>query len=61
MASKTIRTLPKKKVTKTDFWYCDRCNIDSATNGRRCPCPRGGCEAEVVATTITTVEVIKND
>ena len=39
--------------TETENYYeCPRCEINSLTEGRMCPCPRGGCEA-VIAGTIT--------
>ena len=34
-------------VKRGDLWYCERCNITSLSE-RMCPCPRGGCEAEII-------------
>lgn len=46
------------KVEETDYIYCDRCKIDNLGKGNRmCPCPRGGCEAEVVGKIKTTIEL----
>lgn len=44
-------TEPKTNVKTKDFWACERCKITSNTKGRMIPCPRGGCDAEVVGTT----------
>jgi hypothetical protein len=49
---------PKKKFITEDFYYCKRCDISSEHGKRMCPCPRGGCEAEVVGKKITTIEII---
>lgn len=48
----------KEKSEVSDYYECDRCDINSEHENRMCPCPRGGCEAEVVGkkkvvTTIT--------
>lgn len=48
---------PKTKITKIPYFECNRCNINTVTNGRMCPCPRGGCEAIKKGMVITTVEV----
>jgi hypothetical protein len=51
----------KLKESKTeDYYACPRYDINSRTKDRMCPCPRGSCEAEVVGTITTTVEVKLN-
>jgi hypothetical protein len=45
-------------VKKEDFYSCRRCNITSETKGRICPCPRGGCEAKITGTLLTTKTLI---
>lgn len=47
----------KKTVIQTHYWVCDRCKINSETEGRMIPCPRGSCEASVAGTIITTKEI----
>jgi hypothetical protein len=47
----------KKEIKKEDYYECKRCDINSL-GLRMCPCPRGGCEAEVVGEKITTVQVV---
>lgn len=47
-------------VNTEDYIYCERCEIDN-TGERMCPCPRGGCEAEVMGTIKTTIEVTINE
>jgi hypothetical protein len=34
-----------KEINKYDYYICERCEINSETKGRMCPCPRGSCEA----------------
>lgn len=50
----------KTKTQVKDFYSCDRCKINTNTSGRMCPCPRGGCEAEIIGKikTTTTTEFI---
>lgn len=31
-----------------DYYECPRCDIDSLDTKRMIPCPRGGCEAQIV-------------
>jgi|AntRauMFilla1563_2_1112583.scaffolds.fasta_scaffold79053_2 hypothetical protein len=31
--------------TVEEYWSCSRCEIDSMTEGRMVPCPRGSCDA----------------
>ena len=50
--------MAKKQVKKKDYWSCSRCEINSETNGRMCPCPRGSCEAEIIGAIVTTKEII---
>lgn len=38
--------------SKQDLYHCSRCSISTFTKDRMCPCPRGGCDAEVVGTII---------
>jgi hypothetical protein len=40
-----------------DYYECPRCEINSLTESRMCPCPRGGCEA-VITGTITTTKTL---
>lgn len=51
---------PKEKSkTKTiDIYGCSRCKINEVSDpGRMCPCPRGGCEAIIVAEKTTSTQV----
>jgi len=48
------------KVKETDIYGCSSCKITSETKGRMCPCPRGGCDAEVIGVKITTKEIKLN-
>lgn len=32
---------------KKSYYVCSSCNITTLTPNRMCPCPRGGCEAEI--------------
>lgn len=34
-----------REVNKYDYYVCERCEINTETKGRMCPCPRDGCEA----------------
>lgn len=47
---KTITTKKKEE----EYWKCNRCRITSETKDRMCPCPRGGCEANVIGKIVTT-------
>jgi hypothetical protein len=53
----------KTKISKTFYYKCSRCKIDSLGDSM-CPCPRGGCEAKlagkIVTKTTTTFIKIKN-
>jgi len=53
---------PDNQITTTskDYYECPRCEINSLTEKRMCPCPRGSCEAEIKGEIKTTVEVIYN-
>ncbi len=47
-------------ITKTaDYVFgCNRCEITSINlDGRMCPCPRGGCEAEIIGEKIMTTQI----
>lgn len=46
------------KETKTELYGCKRCGTDLTSE--YVPCPRGGCEAEVIGTRITTVTIKLN-
>lgn len=50
----------KIKVKKENIYACKSCRITSETNGRMCPCPRGGCEATQIGKKIITTEIIIN-
>ena len=43
------------KKTTEDYYKCERCQIDSLTEGRMCPCPRGGCDAALKGPVTTFV------
>lgn len=49
----------KDKVKNKDYFECERCEINSLTKGRMCPCPRGGCEAELKGKIVITTTLIK--
>lgn len=42
------KILKKEKIEYEDYWICERCEITSDTPDRMIPCPRGGCDAELV-------------
>lgn len=45
------------KVTKKDYWKCDRCgNTTRNSKGTMIPCPRGGCDAKIIGEIITKTE-----
>ncbi len=48
------------KREKEDIYGCEICEITSQIKGRMCPCPRGGCEAEIIGKKIVTTEIILN-
>jgi hypothetical protein len=48
---------PQTKIITEDYYECKRCNISSEHETRMCPCPRGGCEAEVKGKKVTTIEI----
>lgn len=35
-------------ISSKEFWECKSCNINSKTKDRMIPCPRGGCDAEII-------------
>ena len=43
------------KKTTEDYYKCERCQIDSLTECRMCPCLRGGCDAALVGSVTTFV------
>jgi len=45
-------------IKEKDFYSCIRCDITSETKGRKCPCPRGGCEAKITGTLLTTKKLV---
>ena len=45
------------KVKETYIYGCSECNITSETKGRKCPCPKGGCDAEIIGKKIVTKEI----
>lgn len=49
-----VKLTTKTKTIAEPYFACDRCEITSDTERRMCPCPRGGCEAKVVATKVIT-------
>lgn len=58
--NKTIKyTLKKEKTKKEDYYECKRCNKNSVKNPEyaSCPCPRGGCEAQVVGKVVITTQI----
>jgi hypothetical protein len=46
------------KSKTIEVYECKSCEIDSLTEKRMCPCPRGGCDAVVIGKlqTIKTYE-----
>jgi len=42
---------------RDDYYACTRCDINSLTKDRMCPCPRGGCEAKLVGS-IDTITIL---
>ena len=48
------KKLSLPKITGDDYFTCSRCKIDSLSDDEMCPCPRGGCEAAITGTIITT-------
>lgn len=59
--NKNLKDATKSKVK--DLWSCERCNINSTTKDRMVPCPRGGCDAEVIGRieTITHIRLFKKE
>ena len=53
--------MTSEESTTEDYWECGRCDITSEHPDRMCPCPRGGCEAEVVGAKITTILIVIDD
>ena len=49
----TPPTKSKLKKKEDDYYICKRCKI-SSLDTQMCPCPRGGCEALISGTIITT-------
>ena len=45
-------------VITEEFYSCPRCEIDSNTKDRMCPCPRASCEAIIIGQLITTKTLI---
>jgi len=45
------------KETKSDYYTCGKCKIDSLTKGRMCPCPRGSCVAKISGSVIRTRKI----
>jgi len=48
----------ERETTKKDFYTCSRCKSDSENGSKMTPCPRGGCEAKIAGTVITTKEIV---
>lgn len=48
--------------TTEEIWACERCKITHQNKKQMCPCPRAGCEAEVVGqkVNIITIELYNN-
>ena len=50
-----------KYITETkDYYECERCNVDTATENRLCPCNRRVCEA-VKKGRMTTTKIVTFD
>ena len=51
---------PKIIKEETHYFECDRCEINSLSQDRMCPCPRGSCEAELrgVIEKVITVKLL---
>lgn len=55
---KTVK-VKKPKISSESIYGCAECKIDNIKNAdRMCPCPRGGCEAKVIGTKVTTEQVL---
>lgn len=50
----------KKPTKRKDYFECKRCEINTETVGRMCPCPRGSCEAVHKGTVIITRSIKLN-
>ena len=49
--------MPKPQLVTHEeypFYTCKRCEINTLTPNRMCPCPRGGCEAVAVGKVVST-------
>lgn len=49
--------IPLTTTTADYIFGCNRCEITSTTEGRMCPCPRGGCEAEIIGEKIMITQI----
>lgn len=52
-----MREIIQEAKKEEDYYTCSRCKINSNTEDRMCPCPRGGCEAKISGTLYTTTIV----
>ena len=52
---KKIKEGIKAESHVNDIYFCERCEISSLTERCMCPCPRGGCEAEIIGEIRTTI------
>jgi len=49
----------RTQTEKYDYYVCDRCEINTETEGRMCPCPRDlNCDAIKVGEVIKTKTII---
>jgi hypothetical protein len=49
----------KTVIEKYDYYECERCEINTETEGRMCPCPRDlNCDAEKKGEVIITKTIV---
>ena len=48
----------RTQTERYDYYVCDRCEINTETEDRMCPCPRGSCDAVRVGEVIKTKTIV---
>ena len=49
----------RTQTERYDYYICDRCEINTETEGRMCPCPRNlNCDAIKVGEVIKTKTIV---
>lgn len=43
-----LTAIIEEKEIVDDLFFCPRCDIETGTPGRSCPCSRGNCQAVVI-------------